>query len=494
MMGLEVQRRPERSPGNPVPPSRRGEGPSLAAAERVRSLLERVTAPDLMLIWPEERGWPQDIGALAILDGRTLLDPDGRFLIEAVREHIGRRVHLLPRFRQLLCWPRFGLGWPLWVDHPGFDIAEHVGVFPVPAPGDETQLLLACEKLRRRPLNRSRPLWEMWFLPGLSKGRVGLFIKLHHAIADGVAGVAALGAFVDPVPDPPEMSEPQWTPAPMPSNRELFKDNLRRRLRELDRALSALASPIHTLRRMKRGWPAVRELFAEGLAPRTSLNRRIGSDRRLASIRSSLEEAKEIAHAHCAKVNDVLLTVLAAGYADLLRSRGEPVDDLVLRAFVPVSLHSQQPGQARGNVDGGMAVPLPLGEPDHVRRLQRIAADTAQRKKKARPQAGTIFRSIFLQRAFLRLMPHQRLMNAYVANVPGPPIPLYFAGAPILELFPVVPITANISIGVGALSYAGQFNLTVVADRDICPDLEVFVRGVRQSLDALEQSVLVRAS
>ena len=461
-----------------------------AAVGRHPLPLDRVTAPDLMLIWPEDQGWPQDIGALAILDGESLRDADGRFPIQAAREHIARRLHLFPRFRQLLHWPRTGLGWSLWVDAPHLDIADHVGVLPVPAPGDEAQLLLACERLRRRPLDRSRPLWEMWFLPGLPGGRVGLFIKLHHAIADGVAGIAALGAFVDPVPHPPEMSTPPWNPAPMPSNQELLRDNLRRRLRDLDRALSALASPIRTFRRMKRGWPAVREIFAEGLAPRTSLNRRIGSNRRLAIIRSSLDIAKEIGHAHGAKVNDVLLTALAAGYADLLRGRGERVDDLVLRAFVPVSLHRDRSGQARGNVDGGMAVPLPVGEPDHVRRLQRIAADTAQRKTKVRPPAGSLFRSVLLQRAFLRLMPHQRLMNAYVANVPGPPLPLYFAGAQILELFPVVPITGNLSIGVGAVSYAGQLNITVVADRDICPDLEIFADGVRRSLDALERSIL----
>jgi hypothetical protein len=105
-----------------------------------------------------------------------------------------------------------------------------------------------------------------------------------------------------------------------------------------------------------------------------------------------------------------------------------------------------------------------------------------------------MFRTIMLQRAFLRLMPTQRFMNAYVANVPGPPIPLFFAGAPILEVFPVIPLTANLSIGVGALSYAGQFNLTVVADRELCPDLEVFVEGVRRSLAALGRSVLHAAS
>ena len=443
-----------------------------------------------MLIWPEEEGWPQDIGALAILDGRTLLDSDGGVRIEAAREQIERRAHLLPRFHQVLYWPRFGLGWPLWVDASSFDIAEHVGVFPVAAPGDETQLLCACETLRRRPLDRTRPLWEMWFLPGLPGGRVGLFMKMHHAIADGVAGVAALGAFLDLAPVSPEQSPGPWTRTPTPSTRELFEDNLRRRIAGLDRVLSAIMTPVTTVRRMQRSWPAAREIFAEGRAPRTSVNRRIGSDRRLAIIRTNLDHLKAIAHAHDAKINDVLLTAVAGGYAKLLRSRGERVGTLVLRAFVPVSLHQEQPDQAKGNVDAGMVVPLPIGERDHVRRLHLIAADTRERKKKSRPEAGSLFRSVFLQRAFLRLMPRQRFMNAYVANVPGPSAPLYFAGAPVLELFPVVPITANVSIGVGALSYAGQLNITVVADRELCPDLAVFVDGVQHALDALGHSVL----
>jgi diacylglycerol O-acyltransferase / wax synthase len=451
--------------------------------------LDRVTAPDLMLIWPEDEGWPQYIGALITLDGRSLFDVDGRFLIEPMREAIGRRLHLAPRFRQVLYWPRPGLGWPVWADAQSFDIAEHVRVHPVPPPGDERQLLLACETLRRRPLPRARPLWHMWFLTGLSDQRVGLFIKMHHAIADGVAGVATLAAFLDPVPDPPQTSAPAWSPSPLPSTRELFRDNLRRRRRELGRALSALAQPIATARRLHRSWPATRELFAEGQAPRTSLNRRIGSDRRLAVIRGSLEVAKTIAHTHGATVNDVLLTVVAAGYTDLLRSRGEPIEGVVLRAFVPVSLHQEQPGEARGNVDAGMLVPLPIGEPDDIQRLEQIAADTAERKKKSRPPAGSMFRTVLLQRVFLRLMPRQRFMNAYVANVPGPPIPLYIAGAPLLEIFPIVPLTANISIGVGALSYARQFNLAVVADRDLCPDLEVFVDAARRSLDTLERRV-----
>src|SRR6266516_2191512 len=96
--------------------------------------MERLSAQDLSMVWPEDFDWPQDIGALGILDGSRLLEPDGRFPVEVVREQIGRRLHLLPRFRQLLYSPRRGLGWPLWVDAPAFDIADHVKVFPAAFP------------------------------------------------------------------------------------------------------------------------------------------------------------------------------------------------------------------------------------------------------------------------------------------------------------------------------------------------------------------------
>ena len=128
--------------------------------------MERLTAEDRLMLW-SDGSWPQDIGALAILDGRTLLEPDGRLRIETVRAAIASRLHQLPRFRQVLYEPRRGLGWPLWIDAPAFDLRNHVQVAQIPAPGDETQLLLTVEQIRRRRLDRSQPLWEIWFLPGL---------------------------------------------------------------------------------------------------------------------------------------------------------------------------------------------------------------------------------------------------------------------------------------------------------------------------------------
>jgi WS/DGAT/MGAT family acyltransferase len=447
--------------------------------------VERLTAQDLSMLWPDDVGWPQDIGALAILDGNELLDSDGRFRIEAVRAAIESRLHMVRRFRQLLYVPRRGLGWPLWVDAPAFDVRDHVRVFPLPTRADEAQLLGASEHLRRRRLDRSRPLWEMWFLPGLSGGRVGMFMKVHHAIADGVAGVATLGAFLDAAPAAADVPVQPWTPAAPPSAHELFEDNLRRRFDALGRAFATLIRPVTALRRVREALPALRETFAEERAPRTSLNRPIGPARRLAVVRSSVDRAGEIAAAHGATINDVLMAAIAGGLHDLLRARGERVDDLVLRAYVPVSLRQGQRGRAEGNLDGMMVVPLPIGVLDPVRRLQLIAAETTERKKMNRPRAGTLLRNGVIQRVVLRVMAHQRWANAYVANVPGPPVPLYLAGAPLLEVFPVVPLTGNITVGVGALSYAGQFNLTAVADRDACPDIDVFARGVRDALQAL---------
>jgi hypothetical protein len=223
--------------------------------------MERLGAQDLSMVLPEEFGWPQDIGALGILDGSGLLGPNGRFPIAAVRERIGRRLYLQPRFRQLLHTPRRGLGWPLWVDASAFDIADHVAVFPCGAPR-EAQLLAAGEELWRRRLDRSRPLWQMWFLPGLAEGRVGLVMKVHHAIADGVAGVAAFGAFLDLSAGAQAPPPPPWTPTRVPCGRELLHDNLRRRVHGFRGFLSGLAHPAGTVRGIRRAWPAAREMFA----------------------------------------------------------------------------------------------------------------------------------------------------------------------------------------------------------------------------------------
>ena len=450
--------------------------------------LDRLTGQDRWMLAPDEYGWPQDIGAVAIVDGRSVLDDTGSVRIDAVRDHIGRRLLCAPKLRKIVYRPARGLGGPLWVDAPSFDVADHVHTWPLEPSADEPQLLRACEQLRRQRWDPSRPPWGLWLLPGLPGGRLGVYVRMHHVIADGVAGVATIGALLDLAPDSSPPTPPEWVPAPIPSDEALRADLVRRRRRAMRRAarstISGLRHPRPVMRSARNIGAQFHDVFGDR-APDTSLNRPIGQERMLALVRARLEPIREAAHAHGGKVNDVVLAAVAGGLRELLHARGEAVDDLVLRAAVPVSLH-RDVGTEPANMDAAMAVPLPIGEPDPIRRLELIGAETARRK----PRAATNPFSFVMgtrrgQRAFLRAYPRQRLVNVYLANVPGPAVPMYLAGMPLLEVFPVVPLGGNITVGVGVLSYAGQLNLTVVADRDACPDIAVFTAGLRDGLDAM---------
>ena len=203
--------------------------------------MERLSAEDRPILWPDEV-WPQDIGALGVLHGSGLLDSDGRFRIEAAKQAIERRLHLLPGSVRSSMYPRRGLGGPLWVDAPAFDLDAHVHIEHLPAPADEAELR-AVARLRRRPLDRSRPPWEMWFLTGLPADRTGWFVRLHHVVADGIAGVAELGAFLDAAPTSATPRARPWAPSPWPSERDLLLDNLHGRNREAEGRLAVGSAP-----------------------------------------------------------------------------------------------------------------------------------------------------------------------------------------------------------------------------------------------------------
>jgi WS/DGAT/MGAT family acyltransferase len=371
------------------------------------------------------------------------------------------------------------------VDDAGFDVAEHVLVTSIPAPGNDSALLRMAEQLRRRRLDQSRPLWEIWFLTGLPEQRIGLFARMHHAIADGIAGVATLGAFLDAGADAPAGSTRPWTPAPAPAAPALIADNIRRQMAQLGAALSALARPMATARQVREAWPTVRSMLSAPPTPRTSLDQTVGPDRTIAIVRGNLDLARQVAHRHGAKVNDVLLDITAAGLRGLLRSRGESVEDLVLPVYVPITLRlAQDRENARGNMVGQMIVPVPIGEPDPGVRLEKIAAGAAKQKASNHPNLGTMFRNRLARRALLAVL-HRHPVSVTTADVPGPPHQVYFARARLLEMFPMLPLIGNVTIGVGALSYAGQFNIGVVVDRDAVPDLDTFVAAAQDELQAL---------
>ena len=410
------------------------------------SRYQRLSVQDAGFLYLEHPGLPQHVAILAVAEGEPLHDPDGRLRLDAIRQELAGRLQLVPRLRQRVLWPRVGQGLPLWVDDPGFDLANHIRTVQVPAPGGERELLGLCDELCLRLLDRTRPLWELWLVAGLVDGRVGLVLKLHHSLADGLAAVQIAGLLLDSTVDAPSPAPPPWQPRPAPSGSALVADNLRWRNAALAAALMRLRHP-RRLAAQARVLAGAAQMAAGGRRHqrRSVLRRPVGGRRRLALVRAQLTEVKAVAHAQGATVNDLLLAAVTGGLRELLLARGTPTDGLTLYASVPVALRAQADTATLGNQVGLMVVPLPVGEPDPAQRLQLITRATTERKR--RPERLASLRpvgSLTILRVLNRYSRHQRIVDLFVTNVPGPQRPLYVLGARLVEAFPVVQVAGNV--------------------------------------------------
>jgi diacylglycerol O-acyltransferase / wax synthase len=450
-----------------------------------RLVLDRLTPLDVSNLRIERHGLPMNVAALAILEGRVLLDASGELALEAIRVRVEQRLHLAPRLRQRLYRPGFGFGAPVWVDDASFDISRHVRTRPVPAGGEEA-LLATCVELNDRPFDQAHPLWEMWLLTGAPGGHVPMLIRFHHVLADGIAALLLLGTLfdsapVDSAPEAPEPAGPPWTARPIPTRSELLGDALRKSITGIRRGVHEIEHPRRTLAPAGTLVRQALQLAREGRAPRTSFNRPVGGQHRVLLVRAGLEHARQVAHAHHATVNDVVLCAIAGGARALLAGRGELHRPLVLKVSVAASVRAPASASQAGNLVGILIVPVPVGEEDPIRRLEQIARATAERKRLPPYQPA----ARFLQRWMIRTMNRQRRINLLMSNLPGPPQPLYFAGAKILEVFQIGIVQGNVAVQVGALSYAGQLNFDIVADANLVPDLTVFANGMIEDLERL---------
>lgn len=236
---------------------------------------------------------------------------------------------------------------------------------------------------------------------------------------------------------------------------------------------------------MVGSWPQLRGRSTAPPTPRTSLDRLVGAGRRLAVLRSDLRDVSAIAHAADATVNDVLLAAIAGGLDALLRHRAEPVTADALPVYVPVSLRPRdERAHARGNRIGQMVVPVPLGVRDPADRLARIARSTRSAKAQGHPALGAMLGSRLARRLLLRFLADHPV-SVTTADIPGPDHTLRLAGAPVLAVFPILPLISRVTLGIAALSYAGTLAITVIADRDSHPDLPVFAAAVGEELAAL---------
>ena len=435
--------------------------------------VDRISPLDLSNLRVEEHGMPMHIAALALLDGRPLLDEVGRLQTEQIRRHVAERISDTERLHQVLVWPKRRHRPPVWVDDSDFTVADHVRTRRLPPPGDEDTLLQVCGELNAPALDRSRPLWELWLLNGLADGRVAVLLRLHHVVADGAAALELFSSMLDlapgtPVPAP--VSEDiTGRPPTIPSPASYQTQHVY--------SPAALLKSIAAggAMRARRGWAFARL----GLAPALSWNQPVGSRRVHRFVRGDLARAKAVAHEYGGKVNDVVLAAVAGGAHALLESRGELAPDLDMHVSVAASV--RRPGETGGNRVGIRLVPVPVSDPDASNRLRTIAAHTATQRRWPPLQPNGRFQ----QRWVVHVMAHQRLVNMVLSNMPGPPVPLSFAGASVQEMFQISLLQGNCAVGVGVLSYAGQLNVDIVADPDVVPDVGVFTQGVAEAFEQL---------
>jgi WS/DGAT/MGAT family acyltransferase len=329
----------------------------------------------------------------------------------------------------------------------------------------------------------------MWLLTGMADGRVGILLKLHHAVADGPSAVAIMASLFDVERDAPDPAVVPWTAEPIPGPRALLVDNLTSKLRALGRGVASLAHPHRILAAARMFVLVLRRAMGEQGAPRTSLNGIVRAGRRLRYIQLDLVAMKDVAHAHGGKLNDVVLDLWSGGLRQLLLSRGEPVDGIELKVGQAVSLRPPSDADAIDNQAGSIVLPLPVGEADPGRRLDRIVATTSRTKAIQRPAAimnAMAAMSATPLGAYFNL--HQHAVNVMATNVVGPPVPVYVLGAPIVDILPIIQLVGNIGLTLAAFSYAGRVSLVVTADASGFPDVDELIRGMERDWQALAET------
>jgi WS/DGAT/MGAT family acyltransferase len=458
------------------------------------SRVDRLGVGDLATLWAEEPGTPMHIGLAGLLDPGPLEDEDGRLRLDELREAVDARLARVPQLRRRIRWTGFGQGRPAVVDDQGFTIARHVVTVDL-AGLDERGFWSWCANQALEPFHRAHPLWRVILATGLTGGRVGVLVVMHHALADGVAGAALAAELLDPAPGTVAPAR-RWRPAPPPGPLALTVDAVVTRLAAVTAAIAHLPRAPAAMRAATRDLAATRAAVAQH-APATSLSRPIGRGRQLVVLRRPLDEVKKAGHAHGATVNDVLLAAVAGGLHRLLVRRGESVGGLELRVSIPVGA----PGGAR-NAGGStpMVLPLPVGDADPAGRLVRIAAITrAAKSGRDRHYRGLLASRLVpvglvrLGIGWLRRRGGDRV-NLYVTNVPGPPQPLWLAGARLQTAVPIAPLVAGVPLAVAALSYAGDLVVSLQVDGAVA-DLDLLATGVAEQLDRLiEQTKTIEPS
>ncbi|HYI60309.1 MAG TPA: wax ester/triacylglycerol synthase family O-acyltransferase [Acidimicrobiales bacterium] len=467
---------------------------------------DRLSPQDSVFLHVEDDHQPLHVGALAYFEAGPLLDAEGRFDLPRVRRRIESRLHLVPRFRKRIMKVPFDQGRPIWVDDENFDLAYHVRLTAIPAPGSEAQLKLLMDRIQAQMLDRRRPLWEIWFVEGVSDDRVALIQKTHHALIDGVSGIDVATVLLDLEPDTSDVAPEPWTPEPAPDPSALLVDSLVERAvepAELVRSVrAAVRVPQQAVERV--GQVARTVLDLTRTTPSAPWNVPVTPHRRFEPARVDLVRAKAVRRAAAARgadlatttLNDVVLTACAGAIRAYLQARGDAVSpELVYRAMVPVSVRDVSEQMALGNRVSMMTADLPVGEPDPLERLRFVHAHMASRKDMGTAVGADTLMELsgyapptllaLGSRLAVRAMP----LNTVITNIPGPQFPLYCLGSRMLEAFPYVCVVDGMAMIIAVISYDGTLSFGLSGDRSAVPDLHALAEGVEIAFSDLETAL-----
>jgi diacylglycerol O-acyltransferase len=469
----------------------------------------------LALETPRQSG---HIASVAILDTSTT--PSGALTLGDIQALIADRLPLLPPLRWRLLEVPLRLDYPYWVDDIDFDLDFHVRELGLPRPGSDEQLAEQVARIVSRPLDRAKPLWELYLISGLESGHTAMLTKIHHAVIDGMSGAEVMGLLLDLTPEVRAIDVPaKWGDDELvPGTLGMLARGVLGAARYPLRALRALPSTIPNLEETQlRAIPGVAtvgrvanraqrlltpgeapfELQERLVAPRTSFNGRVSAHRRFAFGQLSLDDVKAVKNAHGVTVNDVIVTLCAGAVRRWLLEHDElPEEPLV--AQIPVSVRTEDQIGTYGNRIMLMSAPLFTDEPEPVRRLHRTHEALGDMKQRHRALPADLLadanhfippavfsRAARLTFALATSRPGHPIWNLVISNVPGPQFPLYCAGARLVANYPVSVITDGMGLNITVMSYCGHLDFGIVADREQMPDVALLMDWLDEALGEL---------
>ena len=454
---------------------------------------ERLSGLDASFLYLEKPGVHMHVAGLSIFgpreDGSSLTYDDVERVVEA-------RLRMAPRLRRKLRSIPGNLSRPVWIDDAGFDLDFHLRRASVPSPGGRFQLERAVGRVLSRPLDRTKPLWELYVYEDLADDRTAILLKLHHAMADGIGGMMIASALFDLAPDAPAGEpDPAWVPVPGPPLEELIRGAVEEVILHPLQSLGHLARrPRVFAETVAATADAFRTVAGMGTTPRGPFDGRVGPNRRFATAERPFAVFRSIKESLGGTVNDVVLTVVAAGVHALLESRGEATRGRTLRAMVPVSVRSPGDSGDIGNRVAPVFIDVPVGRMSPRTRLRRVRAAAARIKDSGMAVgADTIiglgaYAPPALLATAARLIAQAHWCNLVVSNVPAPQVPLYLAGAPLEANHPAMNLKEDCGLSVACTSAGGTMAFGLTADWDRVPDIEVLARGIEAAIDDLAEA------